>query len=133
MFPRYRWGFLVWILICLSVFFHAGSSTVLASESHAPLLEFYQKHISAIDGNRCPMNPSCSEYARQAMKKHGPILGWIMTCDRLMRCGRSEKKIAPLVQIKVQTKEGYQYSDPLENNDFWWFPSHGTFGHETSK
>ncbi len=117
--PRYKWRW----------FFFLGSLAVLLSANISfahgePLffVEFYQKHISAIDGNRCPMTPSCSEYAKNAMKKHGPILGWIMACDRLVRCGRSEKSIAPL----VKTQDGYRYLDPVEHNDFWWFSPHET-------
>ncbi|MCP4023817.1 MAG: membrane protein insertion efficiency factor YidD [Desulfobacteraceae bacterium] len=80
-------------------------------------INFYQTHISAIDGNRCPMTPSCSQYASQAFKKHGPALGWIMTCDRLMRCGRDELKISP---VKVVNGQKFTH-DPLSINDFWWF------------
>ncbi len=135
MFPRYdghgpigafrellqlqKWSGCLWILGIFIVFLFAGNIASAHARDNA-LMGFYQKHISAIDGNRCPMTPSCSEYAKQAVKKHGPILGWIMACDRLLRCGRSEQKIAPL----IKTKDGLRHFDPLEHNDFWWFSSH---------
>lgn len=80
-------------------------------------IQFYQDHISAADGGRCPMTPSCSEFAARAIKKHGPVLGWIMACDRLVRCGRDEVNISPQVVINGQD---YVY-DPVQANDFWWF------------
>ena len=81
------------------------------------LLHFYQKHISVVDGNRCAMYPSCSRYAATAFQKHGLIMGWIMACDRLVRCGRDEADIAR--HIIVNNHE--LIHDPVEANDFWWF------------
>ncbi len=80
-------------------------------------IRFYQDHISAVDGARCPMTPSCSEYAARAMKKHGAVMGWIMACDRLVRCGRDEVHISPIIRINNHT----YVSDPVSANDFWWF------------
>jgi hypothetical protein len=82
-----------------------------------PILRFYKATISRADGNRCPMYPSCSHYAAQALEKHGPVLGWIMTCDRLLRCGRSETRLSPQVRLHGRTLT----FDPVETNDFWWF------------
>ncbi|WDP93271.1 MAG: membrane protein insertion efficiency factor YidD [Desulfobacter sp.] len=82
-----------------------------------PAIAFFQDHISAADGNRCPMTPSCSAYAARAVQKHGLVIGWIMACDRLVRCGRDEARISPHIRIK-----GREYiSDPVSANDFWWF------------
>ncbi len=79
-------------------------------------LAFFRKYISSADGDRCPMHPSCSTYSSEAFQKHGPILGWIMTTDRLMRCERDELDRSPRIQ-----KGGQVYChDPVENNDFWW-------------
>jgi hypothetical protein len=66
------------------------------------------------------MYPSCSGYAAQALKKHGPVMGWIMTCDRLLRCGRSDTRLAPRVRFHDRTLT----FDPVEANDFWWFTPH---------
>ncbi len=79
-------------------------------------IKIYQNNISAIDGHRCPMFPSCSVYALKAIKKHGYFKGWIMACDRLLRCGRDETRLSPLIIINGR-KLTY---DPLCNNDFWW-------------
>lgn len=63
------------------------------------------------------MHPSCSAYAAEAFENHGPVIGWIMTLDRLVRCGRDEAKIAP---SWLKGNQSYIY-DPVEANDFWWF------------
>jgi len=83
------------------------------------LVEFYRTNISPIDGKNCPMHPSCSEYSIQCFKKHGFFFGWMMTCDRLFRCGRDELRLSPQVIVNGESK----CYDPPENNDFWW--SHG--------
>ena len=78
-------------------------------------IKFYQDYISSVDGNRCLMHPTCSQYCIEAFKKHGTFLGWIMCSDRLMRCGRDEKKLSDPVWIDGE-KRSY---DPVSNNDFW--------------
>ena len=78
-------------------------------------IKFYQDYISSVDGNRCLMHPTCSQYCIEAFKKHGTFLGWIMCSDRLIRCGRDEKKLSGPVWIDGE-KRSY---DPVSNNDFW--------------
>ena len=78
-------------------------------------IKFYQDYISSVDGNRCQMHPTCSQYCIEAFKKHGTFLGWIMCSDRLIRCGRDEKKLSDPVWIDGE-KRSY---DPVSNNDFW--------------
>ncbi|MFC1858351.1 membrane protein insertion efficiency factor YidD [Thermodesulfobacteriota bacterium] len=79
-------------------------------------LRFFAKTLSRADGNRCPLHPTCSGYSMETFEKHGLIMGWIMTCDRLIRCGRDELKKSPTIRVKG-VKKRY---DPVENNDFWW-------------
>ena len=78
-------------------------------------VHFYQKYISPAIGGSCPMEPCCSNYCIHAVKKHGILLGWMMTCDRLMRCGRDEIKQAPVIRIRHTLR----YYDPVSENDFW--------------
>jgi len=78
-------------------------------------IRFFQRYLSGADGHRCPMTPSCSSYALQAVQRHGSIKGWIMASDRLMRCGRDELKQSP----SVMTRNGIRCQDPLGNNDVW--------------
>ncbi len=80
------------------------------------LVKLYQKYVSPVDGDRCPMYPTCSQYSLQAMHKHGPFIGVIMTADRLMH-ETDERDFAPARKIGNR----YRFIDPVENNDFWWY------------
>jgi len=69
---------------------------------------FYKKYISTVDGERCPMYPSCSTYSKEAFSKFGFFLGFIMTCDRLTRCGND------LYRYPKITINGREYAyDPI--------------------
>ncbi|NOY69955.1 MAG: membrane protein insertion efficiency factor YidD [Deltaproteobacteria bacterium] len=72
-------------------------------------------HLSVVSVGQCPMYPSCSHYARIAIKKHGSVIGWFMACDRLIRCGRDETDYA----LKVPVNGRWRYFDPVSANDFW--------------
>lgn len=82
----------------------------------SPALTFFQKYISKADGDRCPMHPSCSHYAGQAFKRHGAVKGWILTCDRLLRCGHDEVRLSPKVRVNGRLRS----FDPIEANTRWW-------------
>ena len=101
------------LIFFLLVSFFASSS----SQADNVFIKFYQEHISVVDGNRCPMHPSCSAYASQAIEKHGLLLGWVMACDRLVRCGRDEVNIS----MKIIVNNQKLVNDPVDANDFWWF------------
>lgn len=47
---------------------------------------FYQRCISPFTPPSCRFTPTCSEYARQALKKHGPIKGLALAIWRILRC-----------------------------------------------
>ncbi|MFN2356922.1 MAG: membrane protein insertion efficiency factor YidD [Desulfotignum sp.] len=102
------------MVLCLSV---PGAAEENRTGKKNRIIRFYQDHISGANGSRCPMSPSCSEYAAQALEKHGPVMGWIMVFDRVMRCGRSETRLAPQKRINGERKS----HDPVSANDFWWF------------
>ena len=50
-----------------------------------PIL-FYQRVISPFTPPSCRFTPTCTEYARQALIKHGPIKGSWLARKRLLRC-----------------------------------------------
>jgi len=108
-------GICLMLNLCLSLAYASEDAGFSGNESR--IIRFYQKYISGADGSRCPMVPSCSEYAAQAVRKHGPAMGWIMAFDRLMRCGRSETRLAPEIRVHGKTRT----YDPVSANDFWWF------------
>ncbi|GBC60751.1 membrane protein insertion efficiency factor Yid D [Desulfonema ishimotonii] len=112
--------------LCLAAFIllscsHTGVGQDGAGESFSPfsaVVRFYRgplNHLEAVRHGECPMHPSCSEYARQAIAKHGELMGWMMACDRLARCGRDEIRLAPRIRVNGKWK----FYDPVERNDFW--------------
>ena len=51
------------------------------------LIRFYQKYISPMKrGGSCKYIPTCSEYARQAIEKHGAFKGSVLAVWRILRC-----------------------------------------------
>jgi len=77
-------------------------------------IRFFQRYISPVDGARCPMYPTCSAYARQALARHGPWFGILLTVDRLIHENDPGERRHP-----VLVGDRYRYLDPLEANDFW--------------
>jgi putative component of membrane protein insertase Oxa1/YidC/SpoIIIJ protein YidD len=115
----------VWLLYC-AVLIAAWPGPVYAAENdnensstsstgELPIV-FFTNTLSKADGDRCPMYPSCSHYASQAVKRHGIIKGWMLAFDRLLRCGRDELRLSP----KIQTRRGVRTLDPVEANTRWW-------------
>jgi uncharacterized protein len=50
------------------------------------VLRGYQYAISPLFGANCRFHPSCSEYAREAIDRHGAGRGSWLTLRRLGRC-----------------------------------------------
>lgn len=50
-------------------------------------IKIYQVLISPSRGTNCPMTPSCSNFALQSFQQYNPFEAFIMTADRLHRCG----------------------------------------------
>lgn len=80
------------------------------------MLTFYQKTVGPVVSGRCPMYPTCSQYSVESIRKHGPVIGIMMTADRMMH-ELDEQNHAPLIRVGGR----YRYSDPVRNNDFWWY------------
>lgn len=47
---------------------------------------FYQYAISPLKPPTCRYVPTCSDYAIQAIKVHGPIKGLYLATKRILRC-----------------------------------------------
>ena len=50
------------------------------------LIKTYQFLISPIIGKNCRFNPTCSNYALEALKKHGLVLGMYYSIIRISKC-----------------------------------------------
>ena len=115
---------IAWLVIVGSLFSCASPEGVKEGPVNefnplVSIVRFYQgplNHLSAVKQSGCPMYPECSHYSIESFKKHGSFVGWMMTCDRLMRCGRDEVKLAPPIIVDGKLKN----YDSVNNNDFWW-------------
>jgi putative membrane protein insertion efficiency factor len=50
------------------------------------VIRLYQRLLSPLSPPSCRFYPSCSEYARQAIEKHGAFRGTWLTLRRLVKC-----------------------------------------------
>jgi len=50
------------------------------------LLRFYKRHISPLLPNACRYQPTCSEYAMEAIERFGALRGGWMALKRILRC-----------------------------------------------
>ena len=58
----------------------------LAASGLLMLIRVYQVAISPFTRPRCRFQPTCSEYARQALVVHGFLRGSLLAIKRLARC-----------------------------------------------
>lgn len=49
-------------------------------------VRFYQLAISPLIGPRCRFQPTCSNYAIEALKNHGVVKGGWLTLKRILKC-----------------------------------------------
>src|SRR5262245_44510659 len=89
-----------------------GSLPALVFDAY---LRFFQQVISPVDGARSTMYPTGSAYARQAIKKHGALVGVVLTTERLMHEGNEEQ-----VASRIKKYGIWRVYDPVEANDWWW-------------
>jgi uncharacterized protein len=50
------------------------------------LIRIYQLTLSSFLGRGCRFLPTCSDYAKEAIEKHGPWRGTILSLRRISRC-----------------------------------------------
>ncbi|WP_315561465.1 membrane protein insertion efficiency factor YidD [Porphyromonas endodontalis] len=66
---RFRKGVRHWLVVLLSAPIH-----------------FYRGAISPLFPPSCRFTPTCSQYALEALRKHGPIKGTWLAIWRILRC-----------------------------------------------
>ncbi len=67
---------------------------------------FYQKYISGIRGQECPMYPSCSNYGLKTFSETNFASAFVMTSDRLLRCGHDHNNYSLTLR-----NNGFKYID----------------------
>ena len=60
-------------------------SELLAEALILPI-RFYQRCISPLTPPSCRFTPTCSQYAIEALRKHGPLRGTWLAVRRILRC-----------------------------------------------
>ena len=56
------------------------------------LIRFYQVFLSPLKGrSTCVYTPTCSQYAIEALEKHGVIKGGLLAVWRILRCNPFSK------------------------------------------
>ena len=50
------------------------------------LVRFYRLFVSPLIGANCRHLPTCSEYAIEALRRHGPLRGGVYAVKRISRC-----------------------------------------------
>lgn len=59
--------------------------SLLVAALTAPI-EFYRRFISPLTPPSCRFTPTCSQYAIEALRKHGPVKGLWLAIRRILRC-----------------------------------------------
>lgn len=49
-------------------------------------IRFYQKYVSPLTPPSCRFTPTCSQYAVEALQKHGALKGTYLAVRRILRC-----------------------------------------------
>jgi putative component of membrane protein insertase Oxa1/YidC/SpoIIIJ protein YidD len=88
------------------------STSIKSKESSATdYITFYQKYISDIRGQECPMYPSCSNFGLKSFKETGFAKAFVLTSDRLMRCGHDLENYALMLGDSGFKNLDYPYYD----------------------
>ncbi|MDD4002651.1 MAG: membrane protein insertion efficiency factor YidD [Clostridia bacterium] len=54
-------------------------------------IKIYKKFLSPLFISGCRYTPSCSQYAAEALQKHGAIKGSFMALRRILKCNHFSK------------------------------------------
>jgi len=79
------------------------------------LFTVYEKGFTVTETHNCPMNPSCSRFAKVAIEEAGLIKGILLTADRLMRDNNFAHRYYP------EDQNG-KLTDPVERYTQWKKP-----------
>jgi len=60
--------------------------TRLAIVALSAPIHFYRRFISPLSPPACRFQPTCSAYALEALRTHGPLRGLALAVKRVLRC-----------------------------------------------
>ncbi len=81
-------------VVCLAARAHAAPPSDEAAPATGAI-RFYQQYLSSLRHGHCQFDPSCSEYAVQAIAVYGLVAGSARAADRLIRCNASAARFHP--------------------------------------
>ena len=58
----------------------------MMAEALVLLVRTYQWTVRPFIGPHCRFEPSCSHYAVEALRRHGPVAGSALAAKRVLRC-----------------------------------------------
>ena len=65
-------------------------------------IAFYQTCISPFTPPSCRFTPTCSQYAKEAIIKHGPLKGLWLAIRRILRCHPGEAQVT-IQCLRIET------------------------------
>jgi putative membrane protein insertion efficiency factor len=86
-----------WMAVVLLLVWGAGCRAAVQDDDHSPspsaaAIGFYQRYISDLRYGNCRFDPSCSQYAAEAIEAKGLLLGSALAADRLIRCSSGARR-----------------------------------------
>ena len=64
----------------------SGALSYVAEWTLLALIHAYRALLGPLMGGACRFEPSCSHYAEEAVRKHGPLKGSYLALRRLLKC-----------------------------------------------
>ena len=65
------------------------------------IIKCYKLCVSSLYGPRCRFLPTCSDYAEEAVRIHGPLRGIILIVSRIIRCNfLAKQRVDPVPRKK---------------------------------
>jgi putative membrane protein insertion efficiency factor len=96
--PRLAYKYLISsAVICFLISVFAGNTSASSQKEKqdktvaSSSIGFYQKYVSDLRYGHCQFEPSCSQYAADAIDAHGWLMGTALAADRLVRCNGGAK------------------------------------------
>ncbi|MDA9719320.1 membrane protein insertion efficiency factor YidD [Betaproteobacteria bacterium] len=75
--------------------------TTFLTEFLRLIIKCYKFCVSSLYGPRCRFLPTCSDYAEEALKMHGPFRGVVFIIFRLIRCNfLAKQRVDPVPRKK---------------------------------
>jgi putative membrane protein insertion efficiency factor len=64
----------------------SGTRSAMFGRALSAPIHFYRRFLSPLKPPSCRFEPTCSAYALEAIKSHGPLKGLALALKRLLRC-----------------------------------------------